>query len=212
MDLIYDLPADNRRPHGSYRFDVYSLKAGRRMTLFGKAALCLFIDLESDFEVSAVCERPLVIPDTKPQRIVDFWGMRGGVPTFYLLTKSSEVWEKEKAKLAYTEFHKWVSDCKGKLVEVLVDDFDKRRTHYDNWSLVLQHLISHRGQVSDKLVEQCENIMPATWKLRDFENHLRDVDAMLVRAAVFSLLADGKLVCPTIGTLPITHTTEVSRL
>jgi len=90
MALIYETPADNRRPFRSYRFDVYSLKAGRRMTLYGKSALCLFIDLEADFEVEALCERALVIPNTKPARVVDFWAMRGGVPTFYLITKQSE--------------------------------------------------------------------------------------------------------------------------
>ncbi|MGH8856826.1 MAG: hypothetical protein ACREXG_02165 [Polaromonas sp.] len=212
MELLYERPADNRRPYGSYRFDVYSLKAQRRMTLFGKAALCLFIDLESDFEVSASCERPLIIPDTKPARVVDFWALCGGVPTFYLLTKQTEAWQKEKAKLPYTEFYRWVADSKGKLVEVLVDDFEKRRTHFDNWSLVLRHLIAHRGQVSEQLIEQCEQVMPVSWQLRDFEGHFREVDSMLVRAAVFTLLAGGRLVCPTISSLPIGLTTEFRRV
>lgn len=212
MALIYETPADNRRPHGSYRFDVYSLKAGRRMTLYGKSALCLFIDLEADFEVDALCERALVIPGTKPARVVDFWAMRGGVPTFYLITKQPEAWDKEKKKFAFVDFYKWVADCKGKLVEVLADEFEKRRVRYDNWSLILQHLISHRGQVSEKLIDRCSDMMPAKWQLRDFENNISDVDSMLVRAAVFTLMSKGKLRCKTIESMPITHSTEVSRI
>jgi len=211
MALFYETPADNRRPHGSYRFDVYSLKAKRRMTLYGKSALCLFIDLEADFEVSAICERALVIPNTKPARVVDFWAMRGGVPTFFLLTKQSEAWMNEKKKFAYVDFYKWVADCNAKVVEVLVDEFEKRRVRYDNWSTILQHLISHRGQVSENLVERCTNLMPAKWRLQDFEKSISDVDAMLVRATVFTLLTEGKLRCHTIDSLPINHSTEVSR-
>ncbi len=212
MALIYETPAESRRPHGAYRFDVYSLKADRRMTLYGKSALCLFIDLEADFEVSALCERPLVIPESKPARVVDFWAMKGGTPTFYLLTKQSEAWDKEKKKLAFEDFSKWVTDCKGKLIEVLIDDFEKQRIRYDNWSTVLRHLISHRGQVSDGLLDQCAEVMPAKWQLRDFENKLANTDAMLVRAAVFTLLAQGKVRCKSIETLPLAPTTEVSRV
>jgi hypothetical protein len=39
MALNYVASANDRQPYGSYRIDVYSLKAGRRMTLYGKAAL-----------------------------------------------------------------------------------------------------------------------------------------------------------------------------
>ena len=211
MALYYETPADNRRPHGSYRFDVYSLKAKRRMTLYGKSTLCLFIDLEADFEVSAVCERALVIPNTKPARVVDFWAMRGGVPTFFLLTKQSEAWNNEKKKYAYVDFYKWVGDCNAKLVEVLVDDFEKRRIRYDNWSTILQHLISYRGLVSEKLIDHCTDQMPAKCKLGDFEKAISDVDGMLVRATVYTLLAEGKLQCHTIDSLPLNLSTEVSR-
>ncbi|MDP1656056.1 MAG: hypothetical protein Q8K91_02860 [Hylemonella sp.] len=80
MALSFSTPLDIKRPYGSFRFDVFSLKADRRMTLYGKAALCQFIELESDFEVTALCERPLLIPDIKPKRLVDFWALNGGIP------------------------------------------------------------------------------------------------------------------------------------
>lgn len=79
MALSFSTPLDVKRPYGSFRFDVFSLKADRRMTLYGKAALCQFIELESDFEVTAICERPLLIPDIKPKRQVDFWALNGGI-------------------------------------------------------------------------------------------------------------------------------------
>jgi len=109
------------------------------------------------------------------------------------------------------DFYKWVGDCKAKIVEVLADEFEKRRIRYDNWSLILQNLISHRGQVSEKLIDRCSELMPGKWQLRDFENNIPEVDSMLVRAAVFTLLSEGKLRCSTIENFPITHSTEVSR-
>lgn len=81
MALSFSTPLDVKRPYGSFRFDVFSLKADRRMTLYGKAALCQFIELESDFEVTALCERPLLIPDIKPKRL-RFFGDEGLVVGF----------------------------------------------------------------------------------------------------------------------------------
>ena len=101
MSLMFDKPLDIPRPYKSYRFDGYSLKAGRRMTLYGKAALCQLIELEANPEVTAVCERPLMIPDAKPKRVVDFWAMEGGVPTFYLLLKNGELAGSDRLKLAH---------------------------------------------------------------------------------------------------------------
>jgi len=212
MARSFSTPLDVKRPYGSFRFDVFSLKADRRMTLYGKAALCQFIELESDFEVTALCERPLLIPDIKPKRLVDFWALNGGIPTFYILVRQAEAFELSKEKRAYNEFKKWVNDERAVLKEVLIDDFGKRRVCHDNWASILQHLVTHKGQVTPALLDRCAEEMPKAFTLNEIEQKMVDFDEMLVRAAVFTLLANGNLVCPTLETQHLTNMTEVRRL
>jgi hypothetical protein len=61
------------RPYGTHRYDLFGPKLGRRLTLFGKLTLHLWLRLESDHHILTYCERPLCIPDANPSRPVDFW-------------------------------------------------------------------------------------------------------------------------------------------
>lgn len=208
----YDCPQPARRPYKSFRFDVFSLKAGRRMTLYGKAAFSQFIELEADHEVSALCERPLKIPDLKPQRHVDFWALRGGRPHFHLLLSKSGARDAEKPKPAMEDLRKWVKGEAGVLHEVVVDVFNDRRILHANWATILQHLVTHRWQVTQELLERLAIELPPAFTLAQIEGQTPDVDEILVRAAVFSLLANGNLRCPTVGKQPLHPLATLTRL
>lgn len=196
---IYDQPESIKRPHKSFRFDVFSLKAGRRMTLYGKPTVSQFIELEADPDVTAICERPLMIPELKPAKCVDFWALRGERPHFYLLLNKAGAWEAEKPKRAIEDFRKWVKGENGLLHEVVAEVFHDRRTQHANWTAILQHLVAHRGQVTPILLERLAVELPSRFTLFQAEALFTNVDAMLVRAAVFTLLANGSLRCPTIA-------------
>lgn len=197
--LTYSEPISARRPYKSFRFDVFSLKAGRRMTLYGKPALSQFIELEADFEVDAICERPLRIPDLKPVRLVDFWARLGGRDHYYLLLSSAATGQAAKQRPAMEDFRKWVRGENAVLHEVPLDLFDERRIHHANWATILQHLVAHRGQVTSALLERLAAELPSSFTLAQVESELADLDAMLVRAAIFTLLAKGSLRCAAIG-------------
>jgi len=212
MALTYQTSADDRQPYGSYRIDVHSLKAGRRMTLYGKAALCQFIDLEADAEVTDLCERPLVVPGLRPRKAVDFWALCGGVPTLYVLIRPSTRREESSWTIAYEQFLRWAAENGAAVVEKNPADFDEHRIRYDNWSMILQHVISHRGQLTDHVFDLCDEAIAETVTLGTIENGMGDLDAMLVRAAVFSLLMRGSLKCAAIDTSPINGRTELARV
>jgi hypothetical protein len=203
MPLTFTKPLDVQRPYKSYRIDGYSLKAGRRMTLYGKAAMCQLIELEANPAVTAVCERPLIIPDSKPKRVVDFWALEGGVPTFYLLLKNGELGGSSKLKRAYTEFCDWVTAERAKVKEVSIEVFEARRVRHENWLTILEHLVSHKGQVTPALIERCSNELPGECTVTQAESMLTDIDPMLARAALFHLLARGTFRCPTIDEQPL---------
>lgn len=179
------------------------------MTLYGKAALCQFIDLEANVEVTAVCERPLLIPNTKPRQVVDFWAVCNGIATFYILNRPLNVEVHETETSAFSQFCKWATDNKACVNTVNIADFEKNRIRYDNWSAILQHLIAHRGQVTDHLLNYCGKKILQTTTLQDIENDIVDVDAMLVRATIFTLLTRGRLKCDTINTIPLNSLTTV---
>jgi ketosteroid isomerase-like protein len=168
--------------------------------------------LEADSEVTDICERPLLIPNVKPQRVVDFWAQCGGVAIFYILRRPSTGKERDAWVSAYAHFQNWATDNKARVIEVNPDDFQTRRTRYDNWSSILQHLIAHRGQLNDRLFERCEITIRESAMLGNIENEIADVDTMLVRAAVFSLLIRGNLKCDSIDTVPINSSTKVTRV
>ena len=46
------------RPRGAHRFEAFSLKLSRRVTLYRHAALEQWVLLETDPTVEAFCERP----------------------------------------------------------------------------------------------------------------------------------------------------------
>lgn len=196
---IYDQPQPIRRPYKSFRFDVFSLKAGRRMMLYGKPTISQFIELEADPDVTVICERPLMVPELKPAKCVDFWALRGGRPHFYLLLNKAGVWQADKPKRAIEDFREWVKGENGLLHEVVADVFHDRRTQHANWAAILQHLVAHRGQVTQVLLERMAVELPPTFTLSQAETLFTNVDAMLVRAAVFTLLANGSLRCPAIA-------------
>lgn len=209
--LRYITPATDKQPHGSYRLDVFSAKANRRMMLYGKPALCQLIDLEVDNRVSEICERPLMVPGMRPAKVVDFWAACDESPTFYLFLnparpKANAAWDR-----AYAQFQQWATDHHAVIVEVDPGSFEGRRVRYGNWSVILQHLGGHRAFLTEELLHRCEAAVPRNTKLSQIENAIGDVDAMLVRAAVFKLLSSGRLVCETLEKQPIHAELEVLR-
>jgi hypothetical protein len=74
MDIVprYKEPLLNRRPYRSHRYDVYAPKLQRQVTLFGREALDLWTLLEASSLVLSDCERPVLVPNTRPRRAFDF--------------------------------------------------------------------------------------------------------------------------------------------
>lgn len=212
MSLTFSKPLDIQRPYKSFRFDAYSLKAGRRITLYGKAALCQWLELEANPEVTSICERPLFVPESKPKRVIDFWAMEGGVSTFYLLLRNGEIGGSFPLKLAYTDFCSWVAAEHGRIKEIGIDVFESRRVRLDNLLVIVEHLVSHKGQVTPTLIDRFDDELPQDFTLGQAEVLLADVDPMLARAAIFHLLSRGSLRCHSLDEIPLAPVTRLARL
>ncbi|WP_429334552.1 hypothetical protein [Paraburkholderia sp. 35.1] len=61
------------RPRGAHRYDVFSPRLGRRLTLYRRSAFEAWLMLEADPATKTFCERPGFMKVDGQRRIVDFW-------------------------------------------------------------------------------------------------------------------------------------------
>lgn len=61
------------RPRGAHRFEAFSPKLARRLTLYRRALLEQWFLLEADPAVTTFCERPGYVHVEGLQRLADFW-------------------------------------------------------------------------------------------------------------------------------------------
>src|ERR1700730_7358845 len=61
------------RPRGAHRYDVFSPKLGRRLTLYRRSAFEAWLMLEADPAAKTFCERPGFMAVGGQRCVVDFW-------------------------------------------------------------------------------------------------------------------------------------------
>jgi hypothetical protein len=109
QSLRFPAAVDNRRPFGCHRYVVRSPKIGRRVTLFGEAALNAWISIEANPQIAAFCERPAVSRSQKPARVVDFWVQLPNAEELWLLRRGREPQEDPGSSIA-PSFRSWAQD------------------------------------------------------------------------------------------------------
>lgn len=171
---------------------MYSLKAKRRATIFGVRALEQWIALEANPAVKLLCERPLIIRDTRPHRVVDFWASGDGFSKFILLTRDSEAKSAEKRRVDLAAFRAWAADA-GCTIEELpqVQTAPAKARWLANWTSVLQHLGSYQSYLPSNLVRRVEDQLSDRRSIRKVQAGIPDVEPEIVRVAVYLLVHCG---------------------
>ena len=77
------------RPQGARRYDVFSPKLGRRLTLYRRSAFEVWLMIESDPAAQTLCERPGLITVSGQRFIVDFWARYGDGECLVLPSESA---------------------------------------------------------------------------------------------------------------------------
>lgn len=211
MPHLYATPLSGPRPFGSFRLDVYSRTAGRRLTLFGASALHLFVDLELDNAVSHLCERPLVIPDSKPQRLVDFWALRDGVPHFYLSLRKGEAEGAFAERAAIQDFAGWVHGQHGQLHMICFSNSDRGKFRTSNYSYIAQHLSLFAPNKEASIATGIFAKLPPLFSLGDAELIIDPEDPVRGRTHVFLGWMNGDLSCSQMDNLPLTSQSQFEK-
>ena len=76
-NMVYSTPTITKRPPKSDRFDLFSPKLNRHITLFSYWQLQLWLILETFPCINSFCERPNFIElKNGKQQLIDFWLLR----------------------------------------------------------------------------------------------------------------------------------------
>lgn len=131
---------NSTRPYGAHRYDVFGPKLGRRLTLFGRCAMYLWVRLESDPHVLAYCERPLRIPDAKPARPVDFWVRTSDQEKLCIVLRPAESSAVARGDSLFPAFEKWSRVSSMQLDLIHPQDLDDAPALRENRMTMLHHL------------------------------------------------------------------------
>jgi hypothetical protein len=194
--------ADSSRPYKGHRYDPFGPKVERTVTLFGRAQLEAWVALESNPNVIAYCERPLVIPELSPKRLVDFWvGFRDREELWLLQPSNRGLARGEPAELL-PAFVSWAS-ANGMNVRFIPDAPDEKMRFLDNWGRIIRELTTNRRFISKALCAQVHSCLRIPLSLGDVIERFAGEDPVLVRAAVYSLVHAGKVKCLNIDQQPL---------
>jgi hypothetical protein len=190
--------ADNTRPHNSHRYDVFAPKLNRPLTLFGKTALDAWTFLESDPDVQSYCERPLVIPDTKPKRIVDFWVEKKASTEFLFLLSPAEIAKGFGDSSSIPAFNAWSKNNRTTIKFINPVDFSRQKFWLINWGWIIRDLSAFGKYIPINLLDDMLELIRIEMSFENLELHFVDIDPVLVRIAAYHLLHNGRAICPSI--------------
>lgn len=186
--------ADNSRPFGSHRYDVYGPKIGRRFFLYGELPLNGFIAIESDPEISSYCERPVVITELKPRRVVDFWVQRSRGDELWLLLRPSELKWLDRKHPPTEAFNAWAEDKGLKIRLVTPETLGAGSILLGNWGDILRYLSANTKYTDSRLVNRVLELCQDEMSIKTLQERLPEEDPVIVRTAIYTLLHKGMLI------------------
>lgn len=201
--LRFQAPADSRRPYGCHRFDVWSPKLKRRLTLFGDWALTAWIAIEANPTIAGFCERPMVVGSQKPPRVVDFWVKTAATEELWLFLRQREQGLLAQGEPLVPAFRSWAEDA-GMTIRLLrLEELALGEQLSRNWSAVLHYLAANHALVRPQLIDGLREACRGGAQLRALEKRFAGEDPILVRTAIFFLLHQGIVRAGEFASVPI---------
>ena len=173
------------RPRGAHRYDVFSPKLGRRLTLYRRSAFEASLMLEADPAIKNFCERPGFVAIHGQRRLVDFWARSDDRECLVLL----EATLANGLPQSCTDFDPDAFDIR----HIDIADRAAARVWTENWQRILPVMVAARGLVKPSLPGEIERYVASPQSLMAIEREFSTGDPSLVRAAVFELLHRGRI-------------------
>jgi hypothetical protein len=181
------------RPSGAHRFEAFSPKLARRLTLYRRALLEQWLLLEADSAVTTFCERPGYVHVEGQQCLADFW-------VRYVDRQELVVLDYSHVDEKMPESHRALDGAALPIRSVSPADLAAARVWIDNWQRMLPCIVANRGLVSPSLPRAIARFLTHPQKLLAIEREFSTGDPVLVRTAVFGLLHAGRISAPDLHT------------
>ena len=212
---VYKRPLPFVRRGSDRRLEVFSPKLGRRLSLTSYPAWQLWIALEANPAVSMFCERPATI-EGNPQRTIDFWVrfMRQGVDEFWLLDDSDDTADEAEATEAGVGSapRSFPEHVRGTALRLI-----PRRnllawsTPIANWAQLVPYLVTWRRFNDPLLAQSIVVYLGESRTLDDVLARFNEHDGAMTETALYSLVANGRVVSTDLATLPLNGSTRFRR-
>lgn len=197
------------RPAGRRRIEVFSPKIGRRLCLGGYDAYRTWLVIESNSLIVTFCERPTYVDGPKSP-VIDFWVQLRGV-------QAGEFWMVEglprpSSKLAITppERHSHLHELPVRYINRA--DLIGWAEPIGNWARIIPYLVSHRRYRDTLLEQQIMAFLNEDESVDAVLAHFPQRDATTAQAALFQLLAEGRVTSPDLAIEPMDGCTRFHRL
>ena len=213
---VYTRPLPFVRRASDRRIEVFSPKLGRRLSLTSYAAWQLWLALEANPAASTFCERPAFIEGT-PRRTIDFWVRfsRQGGDEFWLLDDDEEA-AGDTAPTKATErstAHSLPDEVRGTALRLIPRrNLREWSTPVANWAQLVPYLVTWRRFADPLLAQSIVVYLGQTRTLDDVLEHFTDHDRAMTEAALYSLVANGRVLSPDLATSPLSGSTRFRRV
>jgi hypothetical protein len=168
------------RPRGAHRYDVFSPKLGRRLTLYRRSAFEAWLMLEADLAAKTFCERPGFMAVDGQRCVVDFRVRSDDRECLVLLSKATPATDRPRSRVDF--------DPDAFAVRHIdVAERAAARVWTGNWQRMLPGLVAARGFVKPS------RFLASPQSLMAIEREFSTGDPALVRAVVFELLHRGRI-------------------
>ncbi len=196
-------PAPIKRLPWMRRIQFYSPKAARMLVLFSYEAVATWALAESSPLVETFCEYPGFVALDGTRTLADFWVQGAGREQFIKIERGIDLTPESPQRV------KTYADAEISLVSE--DWLAQRRVWIDNWLQINPYLVANARFVSCAALDRVAALFDEPRPLFDVEHAMRDVDAQLVRTAVFMLLHQGRLASDDLAVRSLAATTLFSR-
>ncbi|HEY5801710.1 MAG TPA: hypothetical protein VIT92_15935, partial [Burkholderiaceae bacterium] len=148
---------DNTRPYKSHRYDVFGPKIRRMLTLYSLAQVNTWLLLESDPLVISYCERPVVIPDSKPKVVVDFWAGFAARDELWLVHRSID--DRIDIDSSMPAFAQWAKAHNFSIRQLAPVRSLHSQIYFDNWGTIVRDLSANRRYLQPPLLQKVREVL-----------------------------------------------------
>ena len=200
------------RPSARRRIEVFSPKIGRRLSLVSYDAFRTWLVIEANPHIVTFCERPRYVDGSRGPTI-DFWVQLRGV-------LAGEFWmvqEPQRALNPSSQGDDYLPENPSHLHDLSVRHISRAdligwAIPLANWARIMPYLISHRRYRDALLEQKIMAFLNEDGSLASVLTHFQKRDETTVQAALFQLLAEGRVISEDLACKLMDGSTRFHRL